>query len=103
MEEVLLQKGMGLVVVIELSATPLKMLDPVKACILSLWTKTFLYSTAVNFAREGSWSMHFINISRETGIHKLQAVLGQYLMCRLLIYQEVLITASLLVKEKIAE
>jgi hypothetical protein len=47
MEEALLQKDIGFVVVIELSTTLLKMLDPVKAHILNLWRETFLYSTAV--------------------------------------------------------
>jgi hypothetical protein len=41
MEEVPLEKAVDLVVVMELSTTLLKMLDPVEACILNLWRKTF--------------------------------------------------------------
>jgi hypothetical protein len=40
MEEVPLEKAVDLVVVMELSTTLLKMLDPEEACILNLWRKT---------------------------------------------------------------
>jgi hypothetical protein len=40
MEEVPLEKAVDLVVVMELSTTPPKMVDPVEACILNLWGKT---------------------------------------------------------------
>jgi hypothetical protein len=42
MEEVPLEKAVDLVVVMELSTTLLKMMDPVEACILYLWGKAFL-------------------------------------------------------------
>jgi hypothetical protein len=102
-EKVLLEKGVELVIVIKLRTTPLKMLDPVETCILSLWRKTFLNSTAVDLAREGTWSVQTTDISFETCAHKLQAVPGQCCMCHLLIYPEVLITASLFVEEEVAE
>jgi hypothetical protein len=57
MEEVPLEKAVDLVVVMELSTTLLKMLDPVETRILNPWGKTFLYATAVNFTREGTWSV----------------------------------------------
>ena len=52
-----MKKAVDLVVVMELRTTLLKMLDPVEACILNLRRKTFLYATAVNFTREGTWSV----------------------------------------------
>jgi hypothetical protein len=39
------------------------MLDPVEACILNLWRKVLLDSTAVDIIRENSGSAHATGIS----------------------------------------
>ena len=48
MKEMLLEELIHLVVVVKLSATLLKMLDPVETCILNLRRKTALNSTTLD-------------------------------------------------------
>jgi hypothetical protein len=67
---------MDLVIVVELSTTPLNMLDPVEACIVYLWRKALLYSTAFYISRESAESMQATNISLERGGHKPYTIVG---------------------------
>jgi hypothetical protein len=53
-EKMLLQELMHLVVVVKLSTTLLKMLDPVKACILNLRRKTALNLTAFDVSNKNT-------------------------------------------------
>ena len=75
MKEVLSQESMHLAVVTETSSAPLKMLDPVAACVLNICRKTFLYSTVVYLAREGTWRAQITDIPLKIR-HKSQAALG---------------------------
>ena len=45
---------MDLVVVVKLSSTLLKMLDPIEACVLNLWRKILLHLTIVNIGHKNS-------------------------------------------------
>jgi hypothetical protein len=57
MKKMLLQELMHSVVVAKLSATLIKMLNPVETCILKLWWKTALDSTAVYVGHERTRSI----------------------------------------------
>ena len=54
MKRMLSEEPMNLMVIIELDTAPLKMLDPVEACILKLWRKTLPYSIAVYVSSENA-------------------------------------------------
>jgi hypothetical protein len=56
-EQMLLQELMNLVVIVKLSTTLLKMLDPVEAYILNIGSKVLLYSTALYISHEYTRSL----------------------------------------------
>jgi hypothetical protein len=70
MKRMLSEEPMNLMVVIEMDTAPLKMLDPVEACILKLWRKTSPYSIAVYVSSESAISVQATNISLERGGHE---------------------------------
>ena len=54
MKRMLSEEPMNLMVVIELGNAPLKMPDPVEACILELWRNTSLYAITVYVSSESA-------------------------------------------------
>jgi hypothetical protein len=49
MKKVFPEKLMNSVIIVELNVTPLKMVDPISACILDIKRKAFLYCTILHF------------------------------------------------------
>src|SRR5271155_4729245 len=86
-----LQELMNLVVVTKLSTTSLKVLDPVEACILNVWTKMFLYLTAFYVSCESARCVQATDISLEIGGHKLYTFVGYSPVRLLLIHPEVIV------------
>jgi hypothetical protein len=67
---------MDLVVVVKLSITLLKMLNPVEICILNLWRKTMLYLTTLYVGHKCTRSLLTANIFLERVRHKSHIVIG---------------------------
>jgi hypothetical protein len=60
-----LQKPVSFLAIVNLRATPLQMMDPVKACILNFGRKTSLNPTALKLADLTPRSLQFANILLE--------------------------------------
>jgi hypothetical protein len=98
----LLQELMDLVVIVELSTTLLKMLDPVEACILNLGSKALLYSTAFDISDEHTGSALIADILLESCRYQTYTTVGQRPMRLLLVYLEVGI-APVFIKQEVAK
>ena len=64
-KEMLLQELIDLVVVVKLSTTLLKMLNPVETCVPDLWRKTLLYPIALYVSHKYTVSLLSANILLE--------------------------------------
>jgi hypothetical protein len=93
----------GLVIVIKLSTTLLKMLNPVEICILNLWRKALLHLTALYISRKNPRGAQATDVLLERVGHELYTAIGYCLMRLLLVYPECLIVASFLVKKEVAK
>jgi hypothetical protein len=67
---------MDLVIVIQLNSAPLKMLDPVEACVSNLRRDTMLYLTAIYPSCESARSLETTDVLFESIRHKLNAVIS---------------------------
>ncbi len=76
MKRMLSEEPVNLMVVMELDTAPLKMLDPVEACILKLWRKTSPYAIAVYVSSESAISVQATDISLERGGHEPYTIIG---------------------------
>ena len=103
MEQMLPQELMNLVIIMELSTTPLKMLDPVKTCILNIKRKTLFHSTVFYISHKHTGSIQATDISSKRGRHKLHATLSQSPMRLLLIHPEMGIIASGFVEKEVTK
>jgi hypothetical protein len=75
MKRMLSEEPMDSTAVIVLDTAPLKMLDPVEACILKLWRKTSPYSIAIYVSSESAISVQATNISLERGGHEPHTII----------------------------
>ena len=64
---------MHLVVVVELGPTPLKMLNPVEACVLDLGGQVLFQLTTLNLGYKRTWPAHSTNILPEKARHDVDA------------------------------
>ena len=104
MEQMLPQELVKLVAIksIQVGTAPLKMLDPVKTCILNLGRKLF-HPTAFHFSHKDTGSIQATDVSLERSPHKLYAFLSQSPMRLLLIYTKMGIIASGFVEKEVAK
>jgi hypothetical protein len=70
-----LKELMDFVVVVKLSTTLLKMLNPVETCVLDPWRKILLYYTRASISNKRTRSAYSTNVLSE-GRHKLDGVTG---------------------------
>jgi hypothetical protein len=75
-KEMYLEKLIDFVAVAKLSATLLKMLNPVETCVPDLWRKTILYSTTLYVCHKCTRSLLSANILPERVRHKPDTAIG---------------------------
>jgi len=76
MEQMNLQELIGLIIVVELFTTLLKMLNLVETSVLDFWGQTLLYSTACYISNKHSRSVHATDVLLKRGRHKLYTALS---------------------------
>jgi hypothetical protein len=87
-KEIYLEELMDLVIVVKLSITLLKMLNPVKTCVLDLCRKILLYSTTLYVSDKCTRGLMFADILLKIFRHKQYTAITYRLMCLLLVYPE---------------
>jgi len=102
-KEIYLEELMDLVVVVKLSITLLKTMNPMETCVPDLWRKILLYSTTLYVSHKCTGSHLSANILLERVRHNPDTVIGQRLMRLPLVYPEVYIAASTFVEKEVAE
>ena len=103
MEQMLPQELMNLVVIIELSIALLKVVNPVKTCILNLGRKILLHSTAFYICQKHTGSAQATDVSLERVRHKLYATLSQSPMRFFLVHPKVEVIAPGFVEKEVTK
>src|SRR6266480_5524332 len=102
-KQMLLQEFVYFVIIVKLSTTLLKMVNPVETCILEIWRETLVYLAAVHVGCKCTWRVGSAYILLQTCQQNPETAIDQRLMCLLLIHQEIWLPAPGIAKKEVAK